>query len=80
MGEMPVDELGVSAPDKNTFVVELEVCCPYFNSLITMCSFCPCNEDFYNSCNGSYATSDETMLSSGPYLVDSYEPMALQVH
>ena len=31
-GELPVSELGVSAPDKKTFVIELEQPCPYLNS------------------------------------------------
>ena len=80
LGKMDKDKLGVSAPDKKTFVVELENCCPYFNSLMTMRSFAPCNEEFFNSCDGNYATSEDTLLSSGPFVVDSYEPLAVQIH
>ena len=79
-GKKPVSELGVSAPDDRTFVVELEIPCPYFCALLTMCNFAPCNEDFYHSVGADYATSEETILSCGPYVLDRYEPLAMQIH
>ena len=79
-GQKPVSELGVSAPDDLTFVVELEKPCPYFCALLTMASFSPCNEDFYHSAGDDYATSESTILSCGPYVMDRYEPLAMQIH
>ena len=79
-GKKRVDELGVSAPDENTFVVELEHPCPYFLSVLTSYVFSPCNEAFFKKCNGEYATSPETMLACGPYIMDQYEPLAVQIH
>ncbi len=79
-GQMPVSELGVSAPDDKTFVVELEIPCPYFTALVTMSNFTPCNEDFYHSAGDDYANSDTTILSCGPYILDRYEPLAMQIH
>ena len=78
--EKPVNELGVSSPDDHTFVVELDMPCPYFCSLLTACSFSPCNEDFYHSVGDDYADSDKTVLSCGPYIMDRYEPLAMQIH
>lgn len=79
-GELPVSELGVSAPDKQTFVIDLEQPCPYINSLVTLCCFSPCSREFVNSCSGSYASSADTLLSCGPYVMDRYEPLASQIH
>ena len=62
-GELPVSELGVSAPDKKAFVIELEQPCPYLNSLVSLCCFSPCSREFVNSCSGSYASSADTLLS-----------------
>ena len=79
-GEMSVSELGVYAPDDLTFVVKLEQPCPYLNSLFTMTNFSPCPREFCNSCGSSYATSPDTVLSCGPYILDRYEPLATQIH
>jgi oligopeptide transport system substrate-binding protein len=79
-GKIPVTELGVSAPDALTFVVELETPCPYFCALVTMCNFAPCNEDFYHTVGKKYATSADTILSCGPFIMDRYEPLAMQIH
>ena len=79
-GKIPVNQLGVSAPDSNTVVVELEKPCPYFTALITMADFAPCNVDFYHSAGDAYASSADTILSCGPYIMDRYEPLAMQIH
>ena len=79
-GELPVSELGVSAPDMLTFEIKLEQPCPYLNSLLTLPSFAPCSREFFGSCGNSYATSPDTILSSGPYMLDRYEPLATQIH
>ena len=79
-GKMPVSELGVSAPDHKTFVVELEQPCPYLNSLFSLTTFSPCSRDFLGSCGDEYATKPDTVLSSGPYILDRYEPIASQIH
>ncbi len=79
-GEIPVDMLGVSSPDNNTLVVELEEPCPYFTSLLSKTSFAPCDTDFYHTTGENYAKSVETCLSSGPYIIDRYEPLATQIH
>ena len=79
-GKLPVSELGVSAPDNRTFVISLEQPCPYINSLLSLCTFSPCSREFVRSCGSSYATSPETVLSCGPYILDRYEPLASQIH
>ena len=79
-GKKPVSELGVSSPDAHTFVVELEQPCPYFCTLLACPNFSPCNHDFCHSVGESYATGADTILSCGPYTIDRYEPLAMQIH
>ena len=80
MRQKPVNELGVSSPDDKTFVVELDNPCPYFTSLITLVNFSPCNEDFYYEVGTDYADRAENLLYCGPYIMDRYEPIAMQIH
>ena len=67
--------LGVSAPDPKTFVVELDAPVSFFPSLMVFPTFYPINEKFYNSIDeGSYATSPETFLSNGAFMLANYIP------
>ena len=79
-GELPVDQLGVRAEDDRTLVIELEEPCPYFLYVLTMAATAPCSEEFVSQCNGRYATGPDTLLSSGPFYVDKFEPLGIQVH
>ncbi len=79
-GELPVNMLGVSSPDHETLVVELETPCPYFLKLLERESFSPCSVDFYHSMGDDYAKNPQSILSSGPYILDKYEPLATQIH
>ncbi len=79
-GDKHIDELGVSAPDETTFVIELVEPCPYMTALLTNYPLSPCNEQFFKNCKGNYATTPETLLSCGPYMIDRYEPLAVQIH
>ena len=79
-GKMHPDKLGVTAPDDRTVVFQLEVPCPYFISLLSGPNFAPCNEKFFDSCHGEYATAPNKMLYCGAYRMDRYEPLAAQIH
>ncbi len=79
-GELPLEELGVSAPDDRTLVITLEKPCPYIAHILALPCCAPCSRSFLMKCGNDYAASPETMLSSGPFIVDRYEPLALQVH
>ena len=79
-GEMPVSSLGVYASDDKTLVIELEAPCAFFCSLLTKCNFAPCSRDFFSAVGNDYASSADTVLYSGPYIMDRYEPLAKQIH
>lgn len=78
-GEKGVEELGVTAKDDKTLVVELDAPVPFFESLMAFPSFYPVNEEFYNKCGDTFATSVDTILSNGAFKVKSYEPAATSI-
>lgn len=79
-GTKDKSELGVTAVDDKTLQVELNVPVSYFLSLMYFPTFYPVNEEFYTSCGDTFATSPETVLSNGAFVLDSYEPAATAFH
>ncbi len=78
-GEKPVTDLGVTAVDDKTLEVKLDVPVPYFESLMAFPSFLPVNEAFFTAAGDTYATSPETLLANGPFVVEAYEPAATTI-
>ncbi|UJL46126.1 peptide ABC transporter substrate-binding protein [Virgibacillus sp. NKC19-16] len=72
-GDVPVEDLGVTAEDDYTLVVELETPTPYFESLTTFGTFLPLNQDFVEEQGDSYATSSDALLSNGPFVLEDWE-------
>ena len=79
-GEKDKSELGVTAVDDKTLEVQLNVPVSYFLSLMYFPTFYPVNEAFFNECGDTFATSPETVLSNGAFVLDSYEPAATAFH
>lgn len=79
-GQLPTEQLGVSAPDSKTFVVELNQPCPYLLPLISSAIFSPANEDFVERMGDLYCSSPETMLCSGAFVPDRYVPLDSELH
>ncbi|QHS22667.1 peptide ABC transporter substrate-binding protein [Virgibacillus sp. MSP4-1] len=72
-GDLPVEELGVSAKDDYTLVVELENPTPYFESLTTFGTFFPLNQSFVEEQGENFALSADSLLSNGPYKMAKWE-------
>ncbi|MBU5465793.1 peptide ABC transporter substrate-binding protein [Virgibacillus sp. MSJ-26] len=72
-GEKSVDELGVEADGDHTLVVTLEKPTPYFESLTTRSTFMPLNREFVEEQGDDFATSDDNLLSNGPFLMTNWE-------
>ena len=75
-GEMPVEELGVKAVDEKTLEVTLESPVSFFTSVLYFPTFYPVNRAFCEAAGDTYATSPETVLSNGAFVLTSYEPAA----
>jgi len=72
-GDKPVEDLGATAEDDYTLVVELENPTPYFETLTTFGTFFPLNEDFVEEQGDDYAISAENLLANGPYKMANWE-------
>lgn len=72
-GDKPVEDLGATAEDDYTLVVELENPTPYFETLTTFGTFFPLNEDFVEEQGDDYAISAENLLANGPYKMTNWE-------
>ncbi len=76
-GKLPVEELGVKALDDKTLQVELNVPVSYFDSILYFPTFYPVNRKFYESVGDRFATSADTVLSNGAFILTDYQPAAL---
>ncbi len=73
-GEKPVDELGVSAPDDQTLVVNLTAPIPYFAQMTTHSTTFPAPQKVIEEF-GSDWTKPENMVSNGAYVLTEHLPM-----
>lgn len=78
-GKKKVGELGVTAKDDKTLIVELSHPVTFFESLMSFPSFLPVNEEFYKKSGDKFASSADTILSNGPFKITSYEPAATTI-
>ena len=79
-GTKDKSELGVTAVDDKTLEVKLNVPVSYFLSLMYFPTFYPVNQAFYESVGDTFATSPETTLSNGAFVLDDYQPAATSIH
>ena len=73
---MDVSELGVSAPDDYTFVINFHTPAPYYVGFVDMPCFYPVRQDIVEQYGASHATSADTMVCNGPFVVSEYVPDA----
>jgi len=66
-GALNKNELGVRAINENTIVFDLEYNKSNFLELLTEPSAMPCNENFFNSTNGSYGMSSNSLITNGVF-------------
>ena len=77
-GEKDVSELGVYAADEKTLVVEFDVPCAFFDSLMFFPVFYPVNRAFAEDCGDLYGSAPEYYLSNGPFELVEYTPAATE--
>jgi len=74
-GDKPASELGVKALDDRTLEVTLEQDRVYMLEMLAHTTFLPLNEAFYKEVGAdNYATSPETLLASGAFVLTEYSP------
>lgn len=76
-GTLPLEELGVKALDSKTLQVQLEVPVSYFDKILYFPTFYPVNKAFFEKCGDKFATSADTVLSNGAFILTDYQPAAV---
>ncbi len=71
-GSLAVDQLGVSAPDDNTFVIEFVTPAPYYLGFLDMPCFYPVKQELVEKYGDQYALSADSMLTNGAFTVTEY--------
>ncbi|KAB8139112.1 peptide ABC transporter substrate-binding protein [Gracilibacillus oryzae] len=71
--ELAPEELGVSAPDDYTFVVELETPVPYFDSYVINSNFLPAHKEFVEEQGDNFSLTPDSILANGPYKMTSWK-------
>jgi oligopeptide transport system substrate-binding protein len=66
-GDLPLDQLGVTAKDDTTLVIQLQRAIPYFLKLGAFASYFPVREDFFNSKGERYAADAGDLIYNGPF-------------
>ena len=76
-GTMDESELGVSAPDDRTLVIQLTDPDEDFLEKLTLPGAMPCNEAFFENTQGTYGLSKSTILSNGPFYLYNWTASGL---
>lgn len=72
-GEVPVEELGVTAPDDKTVEITLEHPAVYFEAMVSMCSFGPARKDLVEKYGAEYAADPEKAAYNGPFVMSEWK-------
>lgn len=75
-GAASPEEIGVTAADSHTLVIQLEHPSAEFLRLLATNAAVPCNEDFFLSTKGRYGLDDKSVMSNGAFFVRQwfYDP------
>ena len=71
-GSLTLDQLGVSAPDESTFVIEFDTPAPYYLGFLDLPCFYPVKQELVEKFGDQYALSADAMLTNGPFTVTEY--------
>lgn len=72
-GTKELSDLGITAEDDKTLVIELERPVTYFLSLMAFGTFYPLNEEFVTEQGDKYASSSDTMIYNGPFELSDWD-------
>ena len=72
-GDAPVEDLGVTAPDDKTVVIELEHPAVYFEAMVSMCYFAPVRKDVAEKYGKEYAADPEKAVYNGPFVMSEWK-------
>ncbi|MBP6011221.1 MAG: peptide ABC transporter substrate-binding protein [Alphaproteobacteria bacterium] len=73
LGKVPVDKLGVRAPDPQTLIIELENPAPFLPQLLTHYTTFPLPQHVVEKFQSDWV-KPANMVSNGPYMLQSWRP------
>ncbi len=68
-GDLPPENLGVTAISDRVLEVEFQNPLAYFDKMAAWMTYLPIREDFYRSRNGRYAADAQDLLYNGPFML-----------
>ena len=71
-GLLSLENLGVTALNDYTLVIELETSYENLPELLSFPAFSPCNKEYFESTVGKYALEAYYMLTNGPFVFSEY--------
>ncbi|MBE6886084.1 MAG: peptide ABC transporter substrate-binding protein [Ruminococcaceae bacterium] len=72
-GKIDPAEIGVTAPDPYTLVIQLERESPFFLQLLAEAPAMPCNRTIFTAAKGKYGFSRETTGYNGPFYISQWK-------
>ena len=72
-GTKKLEELGVTAPDDQTLVIEFSTPAPYYLGFLDLPCFYPVKQEVVEKYGDEYALSAEAMLGNGPFICTNYQ-------
>lgn len=72
-------EVGIKAIDDYTLEYTLENPTPYFLRMMSYVCFLPANGKFLEEVGDQFATTAETMLYNGAYIMETFEPQNIRI-
>ncbi len=71
--ELPIDNLGVFAPNENTLVIQLEYVDSEFIENLTSVSALPCNREFFESTKGKYGADHKNIIYNNRFCINDWK-------
>ncbi len=72
-GSKPLSDLGCTAPDDKTIVIELDAPCSYLTDLLAFSAWSPINQAFCEKEGDVFGTTKDDILYDGPYMVSDWQ-------
>ncbi|MBQ7195988.1 MAG: peptide ABC transporter substrate-binding protein [Synergistaceae bacterium] len=72
-GKIASNDVGLSAPDDNTFIIKLENANPLMLYYMAFASFMPARMDIVNENPRTWAAKPETLISNGPFRLEGWK-------
>ncbi|MFI3231125.1 MAG: peptide ABC transporter substrate-binding protein [bacterium] len=72
-GLVGADELGISAPDEKTLVIQLKNVTPFFLDILAISAYYPVHQGIVEANPDTWTLKADTYISNGPFMLDSLQ-------